>query len=214
LIDDLVTKGVDEPYRMFTSRAEYRILLRQDNADERLTEKGYRLGLAEKERVERLKKKRQDVEKLMDFVKRTKFKPGEINDYLEAVGTNGIRETQKMEKLVLRPQVRLQELLVKSEEGRKMAKEFGERRREITEAAEIRIKYSGYIEREKGVADRIKRMNDLIIPGDIEYEQLQSISTEGRQKLGRIKPSTIGAASRISGVSPADISVLLLYLGK
>jgi tRNA uridine 5-carboxymethylaminomethyl modification enzyme len=214
LIDDLVTKGVDEPYRMFTSRAEYRILLRQDNADERLTEKGYELGLAAKERVTRLKKKRQDVEKLMDFVKRTKFKPGEINYYLEAVGTNGIRETQKMEKLVLRPQVRLQELLVKSEEGRKMEEEFGERRREIIEAAEIRIKYTGYIEREKGVADRIKRMNDLIIPGDIEYEQLQSISTEGRQKLSRIKPLTIGAASRISGVSPADISVLLLYLGK
>ncbi|MGM0665741.1 MAG: tRNA uridine-5-carboxymethylaminomethyl(34) synthesis enzyme MnmG [Bacteroidota bacterium] len=214
LIDDLVTKGVDEPYRMFTSRAEYRILLRQDNADERLTEKGYALGLAGEERVLRLKRKIEDVEKLMDFVKRTKFKPGEINAYLEAVGTNGIRETQKMEKLVLRPQVRLQDLLEKSEEGRKIAGDFEDRRREIMEAAEIRIKYSGYIEREKGVADRIKRMNDLIIPGDIEYEQLQSISTEGRQKLSRIKPVTIGAASRISGVSPADISVLLLYLGK
>ncbi|HDZ41021.1 MAG TPA: tRNA uridine-5-carboxymethylaminomethyl(34) synthesis enzyme MnmG [Bacteroidetes bacterium] len=214
LIDDLVTKGVDEPYRMFTSRAEYRILLRQDNADERLTEKGYELGLAERERVLRLEKKRKSVEKTLEFIERTRFKPAEINDYLEAVGTNRIRETQKMEKLILRPQVRLEELLIKSEEGRKLAEELGSRKREIIEAAEIRIKYRRYIEREKGNAEKIKRMNDLLIPDDIEYDELKSISTEGRQKLNRIKPGTIGAASRISGVSPADISVLLLYLGK
>jgi tRNA uridine 5-carboxymethylaminomethyl modification enzyme len=214
LIDDLVTKGVDEPYRMFTSRAEYRILLRQDNADERLTEKGYKLGLADSQRVKRLETKRRHVEKLMEFVKSTKFRPEEINKYLESIGTSPIKETQTMERLVLRPQLRLEDLLLKKEDGKVIEEEFGERKREIIEAAEIRIKYSGYIEREKGVAEKIKRMNDLKIPDDISYDELQSISTEGRQKLERVKPSTIGAASRISGVSPADISVLLLYLGK
>lgn len=214
LIDDLVTKGVDEPYRMFTSRAEYRILLRQDNADERLTERAYKLGLADRERVNRLDKKRENVDKLMDFVKRAKFKPAEINAYLEEAGTNGIKETQRIERLVLRPQVKLEDLLMKSGEGKIISDNFGEGKREIIEATEIRIKYSGYIERERGVAEKIGRMNDLIIPDDIEYEELQSISTEGRQKLSRLKPATIGAASRISGVSPADISVLLLYLGK
>ena len=214
LIDDLITKGVDEPYRMFTSRAEYRILLRQDNADERLTEIAYKLGLADRERVSRLEEKRKSVEKLMDFVKRTKLRPAEINDYLEAAGTNGIRESQKVERLVLRPQVRLGDLLMKMAEGKAMAEAFGERKREIIEAAEIKIKYSGYIERERGLAEKIGRMNNLLIPDDIVYEELQSISTEGRQKLSVVKPATIGAASRISGVSPADISVLLLYLGK
>ncbi|MDT8400506.1 MAG: tRNA uridine-5-carboxymethylaminomethyl(34) synthesis enzyme MnmG [Bacteroidales bacterium] len=214
LIDDLITKGVDEPYRMFTSRAEYRILLRQDNADERLTMKGYKLGLAEQERLARLQGKRKDVQKVLDFVKRTKFKPGELNLYLEDSGTTGINETQNMEKLILRPQLRLEDLLMMKNEGKKMAEELGPARREILEAAEIKIKYSGYIERERGVAEKLKRMNDLIIPDDIEYDELQSISTEGRQKLNRIRPKTIGSASRISGVSPADISVLLLYLGK
>ncbi|MBS0010028.1 MAG: tRNA uridine-5-carboxymethylaminomethyl(34) synthesis enzyme MnmG, partial [Bacteroidales bacterium] len=214
LIDDLVTKGVDEPYRMFTSRAEYRILLRQDNADERLTGMGYSLGLAEKERLSRLEKKQKSVENIMEFVKGNKFRPAEINQYLESVGTNELRESQRIEKLVLRPQVRLGDLLLLSGEGKRIRDDLGERRREIIEAAEIKIKYKAYIEREKGLADKIGRMNNQAIPHDIEYEELKSISTEGRQKLARIKPGTIGAASRISGVSPADVSVLLLYLGK
>ena len=214
LIDDLVTKGVDEPYRMFTSRAEYRILLRQDNADERLTEKGYELGLAEKNRVDRLKIKQDNVNTIIEFIKKEKLKPSEVNNYLESTGTRGIKESQKIAKLVLRPQVKLEDLLKMTEEGKKIIKGMGERKRELIEATEIKIKYSGYIERERGMAEKLKRMNDLRIPEDIDYEQLKSISTEGRQKLNRIKPATIGAANRISGVSPADISVLLLYLGK
>jgi len=214
LIDDLVTKGVDEPYRMFTSRAEYRILLRQDNADERLTEKGYKFGLAEKKRVDRLKIKQDNVNTIIEFIKREKLKPSEVNNYLENTGTRGIKESQKIAKLVLRPQVKLEDLLKITKEGKEMIKGMGERKRELIEATEIKIKYSGYIERERGMAEKIKRMNDMGIPEDIDYEQLKSISTEGRQKLNRIKPPTIGAASRISGVSPADISVLLLYLGK
>lgn len=214
LIDDIVTKGVDEPYRMFTSRAEYRILLRQDNADERLTEKGYKIGLAEKERIERLKEKRENVNKVIDFVKTEKYRPEEINDYLKGAGTNEIKESQKLERLILRPQVKLVELIKRSIRGNELISSFGKRVFEMIESAEIKMKYKGYIEREKGVAEKIKRMNELKIPDDIDFEELKSISTEGRQKLSRIRPDTIGMASRISGVSPADISVLLLYLGK
>ncbi|MCF8222921.1 MAG: tRNA uridine-5-carboxymethylaminomethyl(34) synthesis enzyme MnmG [Bacteroidales bacterium] len=214
LINDLVNKGVDEPYRMFTSRAEYRILLRQDNADERLTERAYKIGLADEERVQRYREKKAYVERVMDFVKSARFKPGEINDYLEQCGTTAIKETQRIEKLVLRPQLGLKGLMEKSGEGMVLMNEMGERLEEIIESAEIKIKYRGYIERERGVAERIKRMNDLKIPDDLNFESLKSISTEGRQKLERIRPVTVGAASRISGVSPADISVLLLYLGK
>ncbi|MEA1887320.1 MAG: tRNA uridine-5-carboxymethylaminomethyl(34) synthesis enzyme MnmG [Bacteroidota bacterium] len=214
LIDDLVTKGVDEPYRMFTSRAEYRILLRQDNADERLSEKGYEIGLAEKERVERLNEKREMVSRILEFVKKEKFRPEVINEYLKSIGSSPMKESQKMERLVLRPQVRLEEIMAKSKEGREMIEDFMDRASEIIESAEITIKYRGYIEREKGVAEKIKRMNELRIPQDIDFEELKSISTEGRQKLNKYKPETIGMASRISGVSPADISVLLLYLGK
>ena len=214
LIDDLVTKGVDEPYRMFTSRAEYRILLRQDNADERLTEKGYELGLAGEERMKRLKEKKKEIENVMDLVRSIKYKPEDINSLLEKSGTTKIRESQRIEQLVMRPQLSLYKLMEKSKEARELIKRLGERKEEIIESAEIKLKYRGYIEREKGVADKIKRMNELRIPGDINFEELKSISTEGRQKLTRMKPETIGVASRISGVSPADISVLLLYLGK
>ena len=214
LIDDLVNKGVDEPYRMFTSRAEYRILLRQDNADERLTERAYKIGLAGEERVKRLKQKTDHVKQILEFVKREKFRPEVINDYLEAAGTDIIKESKYIEKLVLRPQLNLKDLMSLSENGRCLIEEIGSRAGEIIESAEIKIKYHGYIQREKGLADRIKKMDDLRIPDDIDFDQLKSISTEGRQKLNKIKPATIGMASRISGVSPSDISVLLLYLGK
>ena len=214
LIDDLVTKGVDEPYRMFTSRAEYRILLRQDNADERLTEIGYKIGLADEERMKRLKEKREKVDKILDFVKTEKITPKDINEYLKKSGTTEIRESQKLERLILRPQLKMEEILKRSEGGKEIIRSLGERAFEILESAEIRIKYRGYIEREKSVAEKIKRMYELKIPEDLDFEELKSISTEGRQKLKKIKPETIGNASRISGVSPADISVLLLYLGK
>ena len=214
LIDDLVTKGVDEPYRMFTSRAEYRILLRQDNADERLTKTGFKLGLAGEERMIRLKEKKGKVDKILDFVKTEKIRPEEINEYLKRSGTTEIRESQKLERLILRPQVKMEEIMNKSERGKEMINILGERAFEILESAEIKIKYQGYIEREKGVAEKIKRLYEMKIPEDLDFEELKSISTEGRQKLSKVKPETIGKASRISGVSPADISVLLLYMGK
>jgi len=214
LIDDLITKGVDEPYRMFTSRAEYRILLRQDNADERLTEKGYELGMVGKNRVKRLEEKREMINEVMNFVKEYKYKAEDINWMMEKHSTSAIKESQTIERLTLRPQIGLKELMENCKEGRNLIERLGKRKEEIIESAEIKIKYRGYIEREKGVAEKIKRLNDLKIPEDIDFEQLKSISTEGRQKLKRIKPKTIGGANRISGVSPADISVLLLYLGK
>lgn len=214
LIDDLVTKGVDEPYRMFTSRAEYRILLRQDNADERLTEKGYKLGLAERDRIERLNEKKNSIDMVLEFVKKEKIRPDEINDFLQMSETSTIREGTRLEKLVLRPQLHLAGLMERLERGRMLINDLGVRANEIIESAEIRIKYQGYIERERGLADKLKRMNELRIPADTDYDTMKSISTEGRQKLKKIRPESIGAASNISGVSPADISVLLLYLGK
>ncbi len=214
LIDDLISKGVDEPYRMFTSRAEYRILLRQDNADERLTEKGYRLGLADDVRLTRLRQKIDAVNKILKLVKNIKLKPEEVNRFLSESGTSEIKETQSIEKLVLRPQLGLMDLLLTKEGGRKLIDDLGKRSNEIIESAEIKLKYKGYIEREKGMAERIMRLNGLKISEDIDYDELKSISTEGRQKLNRIRPGTIGEANKISGVSPADISVLLLYLGK
>lgn len=215
LVDDLITKGVDEPYRMFTSRAEYRILLRQDNADERLTGKGVELGLATTERLERFREKEKKSEALIGWLKKRSIDPSEINDFLQEAGTNPIAQKTKASNIALRPQVNLasiielfnDEILGTVFSGTTLPDE-------VVEAAEIRIKYSGYIEREKLVADKIKRLEGLKIPGDMEYDTLTSISTEARQKLGKIKPATIGQASRISGVSPSDISILLLYLGR
>jgi len=214
LIDDLVMKGVDEPYRMFTSRAEYRILLRQDNADERLTTIGYKIGLAEEIRLQRLEKKTELVNMILDFVKTEGYKPEEINDFLVEKGTSEIKQKTKIFQLVSRPQLRLKDLLIRSEGGKKIFERLGKRRNEIIESAEIKIKYQGYIDREKSVAEKIKRLDDLDIPIDIEYDELKSISTEGRQKLARMRPTTIGMANRISGVSPSDLAVLLMYMGR
>jgi len=154
------------------------------------------------------------VNKVLDFVKTEKYRPEEINDYLKGAGTNEIKESQKLERLILRPQVKLVELIKRSIRGNELISSLGKRVFEMIESAEIKMKYNGYIEREKDVAEKIKRMNELKIPDDIDFAELKSISTEGRQKLSRIRPETIGMASRISGVSPADISVLLIYLGK
>ena len=220
LIDDLITKGVDEPYRMFTARAEYRVLLRQDNADERLTEKGFNLGLASKERLELFNKKELFIDDLIKFLKETGVDPGSINEFLDSVETNRIGQRVKAITIASRPQVVLKDFLGQL---RKMSerdllincKEPGQiKPDEVIESAEIRIKYEGYIQREKIIAEKIKRLEKVKIPDDIDYSELLSISTEGRQKLSRIKPGSIGQAGRISGVSPSDINILLMYLGR
>lgn len=214
LIDDLVTKGVDEPYRMFTSRAEYRILLRQDNADERLTELGASIGLARKERLCLLETKRKLSGEFLDFMKRRSIAPEEINNFLERVGTSPLKQKLKLIELAKRPQVNLMDL-IEEVPGLKVIKEkCGSRAEEIVESAEISIKYEGYIVRERQMADKIKRLEKIKLVPDFDYERLKSLSTEARQKLKKIQPETIGQASRISGVSPSDISVLLIYMGR
>jgi tRNA uridine 5-carboxymethylaminomethyl modification enzyme len=214
LIDDLVTKGVDEPYRMFTSRAEYRILLRQDNADERLTRKAFEIGTAGKDRVGRLEEKEEMTKEIVDFLCETSVGPEEINGFLENLDTNGITQKVKAINIASRPQVEISSLLKEIKSGDKLKAFNSDRLREISESAEIRIKYEGYIQREKIVADKIKRLENLKIPQDIDFNELVSISTEGRQKLSKIKPANIGQAGRISGVSPSDVNILLMYLGR
>lgn len=214
LIDDLVTKGVDEPYRMFTSRAEYRILLRQDNADDRLTGLSASIGLAKKERLDLLIKKRKLIEGLLEYIKGYSVTPNQINDFLSTAGTSPIRQKMKLVSIAKRPQVYLFELVKEIPELKKIYDDFGKRRDEILEAAEIAIKYEGYILRERKMADKIKRLERIKLDENFEYNRLKSISTEARQKLNKVKPRTIGQASRISGVSPSDISVLLIYMGR
>ncbi len=214
LIDDLVTKGVDEPYRMFTARAEYRILLRQDNADERLTRKAFELGTADISRVNRLEEKEYLIKEIIDFLSKVSIKPDEINDFLESINTSKITQKAKAITIASRPQVEIRALLKLITGGPELKSVNSRRFSEVAESAEIRIKYEGYIVREKIVADKIKRLESLKIPDDIDYSELVSISTEGRQKLKRIKPSNIGQAGRISGVSPSDVNILLMYLGR
>ena len=214
LIDDLVTKGVDEPYRMFTSRAEYRILLRQDNADERLTKKGFEIGLAERKRIKLLETKEELTKKIIEFLAETSVIPSEINRFLNYNETSEIKQRIKAINVALRPQVNLKDLLEKIAGGKEIVLELKNRDLEITESAEIKIKYEGYIKREKNVADKIRRLEKVKIPDDMNYSELLSISTEGRQKLSKIRPVNIGQAGRISGVSPSDINILLMYLGR
>ncbi len=214
LIDDLVTKGVDEPYRMFTSRAEYRILLRQDNADERLTRKAFEIGTAKIDRVRHLEEKEEMAKEIIEFLSKKSVKPEEINAFLEKAGTNKITQQIKAINLAARPQIEIGELLKEIEDGKELRVFMSKRFREITESAEIKIKYEGYIVREKTVADKIKRLENLKIPQDVNFNELISISTEARQKLSKIRPVNIGQAGRISGVSPSDINILLMYLGR
>jgi tRNA uridine 5-carboxymethylaminomethyl modification enzyme len=213
LIDDLITKGVDEPYRMFTSRAEYRILLRQDNADERLTELAYNLGLVKEDRYNSFKEKQNLINDFYLFCKTEKLKPKEINDFLKECNTSEIKETTKMNRIILRPQVSLLKL---AEYCTRIGEFFGENnyKEEALRSVEIAIKYNGYIEREKIIADKIKRLEGIKIHSDFDFNKLESLSTESRQKLEKIKPATIGQASRIPGVSPSDINVLLVFLGR
>ena len=214
LIDDLTTKGVDEPYRMFTSRAEYRILLRQDDADARLTEKAYQLGLAKRERLDWWLEKKENIRKIIEFCDQTSVKPKDINSALEAIGTTPLRMGCKISDLIGRPQVRIKQLAEIIPELKEALDTPQNRKEEIAEAAEIRIKYKGYIEREKIVADKMHRLEDIRIKGRFKYSELHEISTEGRQKLEHIDPDTLGQASRIPGVSPSDINVMLVLLGR
>lgn len=214
LIDDLVTKGVDEPYRMFTSRAEYRILLRQDNADERLTRKAYEIGTAKIDRIKHLEEKERMIKEIIDFLNETSVAPEDVNDFLDSVGTNRINQKLKAVTIASRPQVEISALLNVVKGGNDLTAAKSVRFSEIAESAEIKIKYEGYILREKIVADKIKRLEGVKIPDDLNFNELVSISTEGRQKLTKIKPANIGQAGRISGVSPSDINILLMYLGR
>ena len=215
LIDDLVTKGVDEPYRMFTSRAEYRILLRQEDADKRLTEKSYRIGLASHERFELMQTKYAAVADFIDYAKNTIVKCADINDYLIQNAISPLKHSTKLFDLILRPQLNIAILENILPELREKIFQIDQLRRdEILESAEIQIKYSGYIDRERAIADKLHRLEDIQIENRFDYENILSLSTEARQKLTKINPKTIGQASRIPGVSPNDISVLLVLLGR
>lgn len=212
LIDDLTTKGVDEPYRMFTSRAEYRILLRQDNADARLTEKSYNLGLATRERYDRWLTKKAEIERIISFCNSTNVKPRDINAALESFGTTPLQFGTPIASLIARPQLGIKQLASAIPTLQAALDMEDDRKDEIVEAAEILIKYDGYIKRERQIADKMHRLEDIRIKGHFRYEELHEISTEGRQKLSRINPETLGQASRIPGVSPSDINVLLVLM--
>ena len=214
LIDDLVTKGVDEPYRMFTSRAEYRLLLRQDDADMRLSEKGYEIGLATKNRFDQLQSKKEKQEILTSFIKNTSIKPNDINNFLVTRESSEINHGCKLSDLVLRPQISLTDLANAVPTLKEKLEEIGNKKEEIIEATEVLLKYKGYIEREKLIAEKLLRLEHIPIIGKIDYSAIQSLSTEARQKLIRIDPETIGQASRIPGISPSDVSILLVLLGR
>ena len=214
LIDDLVNKGVDEPYRMFTSRAEYRILLRQDNADARLTERSYELGLADDYRFGLLKTKQEGELALTEMLRTTSVKAKDINAYLNQMGYGDLQQTCKLIDIVARPNVTIMGLAEALPELKEKIVALGARQEEIVESTEINIKYKGYIEREKLAADKLRRLDNIRLPKDFDYNSVQSLSTEARQKLIRIQPNTIGEASRIPGVSPNDVSVLLVLMGR
>ena len=214
LIDDLVTKGVDEPYRMFTSRAEYRILLRQDDADARLTEKSYRIGLAKQERMDWWKSKSEAIDSIINFCNKTTIKPKDINGFLNNIGSAEIKGGVKRSELIARPQITLENISKQIPELKAMIEGMGNRQEEIKEAAEIKIKYKGYIKRERIFAEKMHRLENINIKGHFKYSEILDLSTECRQKLERIQPETIAQASRIPGVSPSDINVLLVLMNR
>ncbi len=214
LIDDLVTKGVDEPYRMFTSRAEYRILLRQDDADARLTERSHRIGLASTERLQHWLKKKEHIEEIERFCQETSVKAAKINPALERLGATALERGCKLIDLIARPQLSIESLAPHLPELASFLRRIEDRREEIVEAAEIQIKYRGYIRREKEIADKMQRLENIRIRGKFDYDNLKSLSTEARQKLKRIDPETLAQASRIPGVSPSDVNVLLVLMNR
>ncbi|HMM12277.1 MAG TPA: tRNA uridine-5-carboxymethylaminomethyl(34) synthesis enzyme MnmG [Bacteroidales bacterium] len=213
LIDDLITKGVDEPYRMFTSRAEHRILLRQDNADARLTEKSFRIGLADENRYKAFSEKQQKISALIGLLKNISVSPDSVNGILASKGTNPIQVKQKFAALLLRPQLGIFDLLPLFIEHSNISR-ADEHFIDILEATEIEIKYEGYIQKEREMAEKLNRLEHIVMHPDFDYHALQSLSYEAREKLSRIKPQTLGQASRISGISPSDIAVLAIYLGR
>ncbi|RMB63201.1 tRNA uridine-5-carboxymethylaminomethyl(34) synthesis enzyme MnmG [Dokdonia sinensis] len=212
LIDDLITKGTEEPYRMFTSRAEYRTLLRQDNADERLTPRSNSIGLASDERLKRMEIKYEEADKLVKYFEDTSILPEEVNDLLEERGSSPMRQSDKMIKVFSRPQINLEDI----KKFDKVAAYIDEHKldKDVLEQAEIRVKYAGYIAKEKANADKLQRLENIKIPENFDYSKLKSLSYEAREKLSKIKPATISQASRVSGVSPSDISVMLVYMGR
>ncbi|MEX0359973.1 MAG: FAD-dependent oxidoreductase, partial [Allomuricauda sp.] len=212
LIDDLITKGTEEPYRMFTSRAEYRTLLRQDNADLRLTPRSHEIGLATEERMKKMEQKEVASDKFIQFFRKTSFVPEEVNPILESLDSSKVKQSDKLFKVFSRPRVTMDHML-QLESVSKFVSE-NDLDAEVLEQAEIQVKYSGYIEKEKSNADKLHRLENVRIPENFDYSQLKSLSTEAREKLRAIKPVTISQASRISGVSPSDISVLLVFLGR
>ena len=212
LIDDLITKGTEEPYRMFTSRAEYRLLLRQDNADIRLTKKGYDLGLADSNRYKKLNTKKDQTESLIKFLKKQNIEPKKINKVLKDKNSAEVSQKRKLFSFLSRPHIKFGDLLI-SKELQDYLKE-SKVSKEAIEQAEIIIKYGGYLEKEAEAAKKLNKLEDIKIPQDFNYQKLHSISTEGKEKLTEIKPRSIGQASRISGVSPSDINILLIYMGR
>ena len=214
LIDDLVTKGVDEPYRMFTSRAEYRILLRQDDADMRLTERAYNLGLAKRDRYDLLVQKRENIHRIIDFTQKFSIKAAYINEALESLGTTPLRGGCKLIDLLDRPEINIKNITPHINAFAQLLDGIEGRKEETLEAAEIKIKYRGYIERERLIADKMQRLENIRIKGRFDYANLQSLSTEARQKLTKIDPETLAQASRIPGVSPSDVNVLLVLMGR
>jgi tRNA uridine 5-carboxymethylaminomethyl modification enzyme len=212
LIDDLITKGTEEPYRMFTSRAEFRTLLRQDNADQRLTPKGYDIGLASEERLKRMEYKFNESDKLVTYFKETSISPEEANPVLETKGSALMTQSDKMFKVFSRPQIELEDIVLFDKVKQYIQNEKLDQ--EVVEQAEIQVKYSGYIEKERNNADKLKRLEDLVIPQNFDYDKIKSMSIEAKEKLKKIRPVTVSQASRISGVSPSDVSVLLIYMGR
>lgn len=211
LIDDLINKGTEEPYRMFTSRAEFRLLLRQDNADIRLTERGYQIGLAEQSRFDKVQSKKEETARLINDLKQKKLEPAISNEILEEIGTATIKEKISIEKLLKRPQIGVNELKMLDKDLESYLSGFAQ---DVLEQAEIQIKYDSYIEKERQMVEKLSNMEDFKIPQKFDYLQVPALSAEGRQKLNKIRPITLGQASRISGVSPADLSILTVYLGR
>jgi len=214
LIDDLITKGTDEPYRMFTSRAEYRLLLRQDNADIRLTEKGYKLGLASQKRMDRIEEKINETNSLMKLLRETSVDHNLINPILERKKSSPISQKMKFDKIISRPNISVKEVITTSDTITDKVNSLSGLKEEVVEQAEVQIKYEGYIAKEQNVAEKLIRLEGTKIPSDLNYSKLSSLSTESKEKLSNISPKTIGQASRISGIKPSDINILLIYLGR
>jgi tRNA uridine 5-carboxymethylaminomethyl modification enzyme len=211
LIDDLISKGTNEPYRMFTSRAEFRTLLRQDNADIRLTELSYRLGLASQERMEKVRIKKEGVEKIKDLLDKISVSPNDINPFFESISSSLILEKQKASKLLLRPEIELKDLMKAIPVLQKELSGFS---KEVIEQASIQIKYDVYIEKEKELVERMSQLENLMIPETFDYKKISALGNEAREKLSKIKPSTLGQASRISGINPSDVQILMVYMGR